>query len=100
MSRQSRRRGRPAARFAVLTGHLPGARPVYMSRARFLARRLPSRAGKPRACAPQQRLQSSFAVLARVLADDLLEGFTLRVRGLVQVPVVLGRPEVEIRLGA
>src|SRR5438445_5984432 len=85
------------AHFAVLIGQLPSARPAYIPEQRLARGGAP---GKLRARAPQQRPQRSLTVLAGVLADDCLKRLALRVCGLVQVPVVFGRPEVEIRFRA
>src|SRR6266568_4930886 len=87
------------ADFAVLIGQLPSARPAYIPEQR-LARGCASGVRKLRARAPQQRPQGSLTVLTGVLADDRLERLALRMCGLVQVPVVFGRPEVEIRFRA
>src|SRR5207249_2904343 len=47
-----------------------------------------------------QGVRAPLAVLLRVFADELVQVVTFRERGLMQVPVVLGHPEVEIGLGA
>src|SRR5207245_8902358 len=47
-----------------------------------------------------ERVRSALAVFIGVLADELLQLGALRERRLMEVPVVLGDPEIQVRLGA